>query len=74
MSISSAILEGDKMQDVTIRVNGTRNLAGEYPVDTREQGSNRLAGTLDGQGGLQGKIAEVLVFDQAVTRRMAQID
>ncbi len=73
MSISRAILEGSKMADFTFAVNGTKETGrGEFPVDTREQGTNRLGGTLDGLGGLQGQLAEVLVFDTALTSRMSQ--
>ncbi len=73
MSIARAVLEGNKMGDFIFAVNGTQESGrGEFPVDTRELGTNRLGGTLDGLGGLQGQLAEVLVFDLDVTRRMAQ--
>ncbi len=73
MSISSAVLEGTTLADFTLSVNGTSESAsGALTVDTLEEGANRIGSLLDGQGRLTGQIAEVLVFDSALSQIMLQ--
>ncbi len=71
MSISRAKLKGNKLADFVFAVNGTKETGrGEAILDTREEGNNRVGGTPDGLGSLTGQVAELLVFDSALTKRM----
>ncbi len=71
MSIARAKLKGNKLADFLFAVNGTKESGrGEAVLDTREEGNNRVGGTPDGLGSLTGQIAELLVFDSALTKRM----
>ncbi len=73
MTIVRAVLNGSAISDFTFGMNGVvENGRGKAVINTIESGFNRVGGTVDGLGGLTGQIAEVLVYDSAVTDRMAQ--
>jgi len=67
------MLEGTKIGDFLFAVNGTQYDAfGQFVFNTQEIGLNKIGGSLDGQGGLTGEIAELMVFDSALTNRMSK--
>ena len=72
MTLIRAVLDGSKISDFTFGMNGTLESGrGKATLNTLEIGGNRIGGTVDGLGGLTGQIAEVLVYNSAVTGRMS---
>ena len=72
-TIIRTVLNGSSISDFSLAMNGAiENGRGKAAIDTKEIGNNRVGGTVDGLGGLTGQIAEILVYDSAVTDRMSQ--